>query len=193
MITRAVIAFLLLTATTLAGAQERYQIELILFTQPPLPDVQGELPVKNPPPFPAEIAWPLRQPNTLGVGPEALPSDQHRLTGAANRLRNQPGYQVIWHEAWRQSLRGPASAPTVSLPLELRSLGIEGRIRAYQSRFLHLETDIRLTDPTVWRLHESRRIRPSEVHYLDHPLLGIIVRIDPAPALEEAAEQQSFQ
>ena len=186
---RAILAVLLLAATT-AFAETRYQIELILFTQPPLPDAQGELPLQSPPPFPPDIAWPLRAPGALGVGPEALPADEHRLHGAANRLRNQPGYQVIWHEAWQQTLRGPASAPTISLPLGLRSLGVEGRIRAYQSRFLHLETDIRLSDPTLWRLHESRRLRASEVHYLDHPLLGVIVRIDPAPALEEADEPQ---
>ena len=31
-------------------------------------------------------------------------------------------------------------------------------------------------------LSESRRMRPGELHYLDHPLLGILVRIEPAEA-----------
>lgn len=187
---QALLALLLLLGASTAVAQTRYQIELILFTQPPLSDSQGEVALEVAPPFPAEIAWPLREPNTQGVGPEALPAEKQRLARLANRLRDQPGYQVIWHEAWQQTLRGPASAPFISLPRALRPLGIEGRIRAYQSRFLHIQTDVRLSDPTVWRLHESRRMRPSEVHYLDHPLLGIIVRIDPAPTPEAAVEPQ---
>ncbi|MBS3786474.1 MAG: hypothetical protein KGY57_06670, partial [Gammaproteobacteria bacterium] len=97
---RAILALLLLMATT-ASVETRYQIELILFTQPPLPDAQGELPLQSSPPVPTDIAWPLRAPGTLGVGPEARPADEHRLRGVANRLRNQPGYQVIWHEAWQ--------------------------------------------------------------------------------------------
>ena len=31
-------------------------------------------------------------------------------------------------------------------------------------------------------LSESRRMRPGELHYLDHPWLGILVRIEPAEA-----------
>ena len=34
-------------------------------------------------------------------------------------------------------------------------------------------------------LDESRRMRSEEVHYLDHPKLGIIVRVDPV-AIPEA-------
>lgn len=33
-------------------------------------------------------------------------------------------------------------------------------------------------------LSESRRMRPGELHYLDHPWLGILVRIEPAEAPE---------
>ena len=31
-------------------------------------------------------------------------------------------------------------------------------------------------------LSESRRMRPGELHYLDHPWLGILVRIEPVDA-----------
>ena len=34
------------------------------------------------------------------------------------------------------------------------------------------------------RLSESRRMRPGELHYLDHPWLGILVRIEPVEAPE---------
>jgi hypothetical protein len=31
----------------------------------------------------------------------------------------------------------------------------------------------------VYRLQQSRRMRSNEVHYLDHPLFGIIVQVTP--------------
>lgn len=180
---------LCLVIASSAAAETRYQIEVIVFTQPPLADVAPEYPVHSPPSFPASIAWPLRMPGTRGVGPEALAATAHRLSGAANRLRGQPGFTVVWHEAWQQTLRRSGSAPAISLPAALRELGIEGRLRPYRGRFLHFEVDLRLATavalegqpPSVWRLAESRRMRSGEIHYLDHPRLGIIVRIDPLP------------
>ncbi len=35
------------------------------------------------------------------------------------------------------------------------------------------------------QLQESRRMRSGEIHYIDHPKLGVIVRIDPVPIPEE--------
>lgn len=172
-----------------AAAETRYQIEVLIFTQPPLSGAEtpGQRPEHSAPSFPREIAWPLRQPGTLGVGPEALSASDHRLSGAATRLRNQPGYTLIWHEAWQQTLRGARTAPAISLPASLRQLGIEGRIRPYRQRFLHFEVDLRwhLTPTELgetapfWRLAQSRRMRSGQTHYLDHPVLGVIVRIDP--------------
>ena len=37
-------------------------------------------------------------------------------------------------------------------------------------------------------LSESRRMRPGEVHYLDHPWLGILVRIEPVQAPDALLE-----
>lgn len=46
-------------------------------------------------------------------------------------------------------------------------------------------------DPAMLRpagyvqMHQSRRLRSEELHYLDHPKLGVLVRIDPVPLPEE--------
>ena len=45
--------------------------------------------------------------------------------------------------------------------------------------------------PGYMALTESRRMRSGELHYLDHPKLGVVVRIDPVEipqALVEAFE-----
>ena len=39
------------------------------------------------------------------------------------------------------------------------------------------------------QLSESRRMRPRELHYLDHPWLGILVRIEPAAAPDALLER----
>lgn len=186
---KALIALLVCMIASPAFAETRYQIEVLIFTQPPLSDSEppDQRPEHSAPAFPREIAWPLRPPGTRGVGPEALPASDHRFSGTANRLRNQPGYTLIWHEAWQQTLRGSRSAPAISLPSSLRPLGIEARIRPYRQRFLHFEVDVRwhiaaadTAEPTAfWRLAQSRRMRSGQTHYLDHPVLGVIVRIDP--------------
>lgn len=70
-----------------------------------------------------------------------------------------------------------------------------GYLRVYRERFLHLVTDLRYRRPTsldaenrypylegaepIFVMQDSRRMRSGELHYLDHPVLGILVRITP--------------
>ena len=80
---------------------------------------------------------------------------------------------------------------------------VEGTVRMYRTRYLHFEVDLRyfrpspdaegsgefldeevyLTEkavpPTHFRLTESRRMRSRELHYLDQPLFGVLVQINP--------------
>ncbi len=45
-----------------------------------------------------------------------------------------------------------------------------------------------LTPPWPYRhavpVREKRRLRSKEVHYLDHPLLGVVIKFTPAEELE---------
>ena len=75
---------------------------------------------------------------------------------------------------------------------------MDGTVQLYRGRFLHLNADllyyratlagtspgaVALPDgdgdgfPTVFRLTQSRRMRLQELHYLDHPLFGVLVRV----------------
>ncbi len=84
---------------------------------------------------------------------------------------------------------------------------VEGAVRIYRTRYLHFEADLlyfrprpnakgpkelppeepdeelylsqETIIPTHFRLTESRRMRSRELHYLDHPLFGILVEIRP--------------
>ncbi|PKM45282.1 MAG: hypothetical protein CVV05_07915 [Gammaproteobacteria bacterium HGW-Gammaproteobacteria-1] len=86
---------------------------------------------------------------------------------------------------------------------------LDGTLRLILARYLHLETDLQyraagdatppadngffsLSDAApaeqpVYRMNESRRMRSREVHYLDHPMFGVIALVTPyeppAPAI----------
>jgi hypothetical protein len=51
-----------------------------------------------------------------------------------------------------------------------------------------LPTDLEASGFRHMRLSESRRMRSEEVHYLDHPKLGLVVRIDPVTIPEQLQE-----
>ena len=72
---------------------------------------------------------------------------------------------------------------------------LQGSLTFSLARFLHVEARLWLTSITpegtlfFAPLKQSRRMRSEETHYLDHPLFGVIVRIDPwdHPEQEKAA------
>ncbi|MFP4146614.1 MAG: peptidoglycan binding protein CsiV [Halorhodospira sp.] len=93
-----------------------------------------------------------------------------------------------WHPP-RQGLSEAAepSPPQYRPPLY-------GLIRIYRDRYLHAVVDLRLhrraieEDPSpealvrapLHRLITQRRMRSGELHYLDHPALGVLIVIHPA-------------
>ena len=74
---------------------------------------------------------------------------------------------------------------------------LQGLIKITLSRFLHIQTDIQYTrhvvednqenpdasfakiKPQVYLLKQTRKMRSKELHYLDHPRLGLLVYITP--------------
>ena len=81
------------------------------------------------------------------------------------------------------------------------SPSLTGTLTVSVNRYLHLDVDLyyqpevaddeeagtfNLFDmfaeeetPRVYRMHQSRRMRSSEIHYLDHPRFGLIVQVTP--------------
>lgn len=62
---------------------------------------------------------------------------------------------------------------------------LQGALRFHLSRYLHLEPLLWYGSDTdsgqrIWvRIDQNRRMRSEELHYLDHPLFGLLVRITP--------------
>lgn len=193
-----------------------------------------------------------------------LPATERRLNGHARAMERRKGYQILFHQAWRQPMVEDQELPAL-LITGGNEFGehfeLEGSIRLSLSRYLHLNTDLWLTRfepnygqelgawpqlperPTqsnvepqnenlstgelsplgngtqsdsasgAWErvlaadqestlslkqnedlpsflrepflpnriatLKQSRRMRSSELHYLDHPLMGLLIIITP--------------
>ncbi|MDO3384204.1 CsiV family protein [Gilvimarinus algae] len=189
-----------------------------------------------------------------------LPETARGLNAVRQRIQAQPGYRVLFHEAWRQNVVSEKNAPWVLIEGgesygEHREL--EGSVNINVSRYLHLISDLWFSefqinagqirsqwpplpenplkrleqaqagdnvstqygddgfggdgfganDPAVqnmtgWQgtetdellpdflaapylptrivtLQQRRRMRSSELHHLDHPRLGLLIKITP--------------
>ncbi|WP_405234655.1 CsiV family protein [Lentisalinibacter salinarum] len=74
-----------------------------------------------------------------------LPEQELELGEVYRRLRNTDGYQPLLHVAWQQ----PGYDPETAQALDLSRLAelpdrLQGEVRLYRSRFLHLELDLEL-------------------------------------------------
>lgn len=193
-----------------------------------------------------------------------LPPAERQLNGHARAMERRNGYQVLFHEAWRQPMVEDQELPALIITGGEKfgdHFELEGSIRLSLSRYLHLNTDLWLTrfEPNygqtlgtwpqlperpslsdlktqvqaenintdlpplgdgqtlsaanAWKralagdqnspgdleqteelpsfllepylpnrivtLKQSRRMRSTELHYLDHPLMGLLIIITP--------------
>jgi len=136
-----------------------------------------------------------------------LRSGQHKLEGVYRALRSSRSYRPILHLAWQQPGYGAgAGAKKVHIRDTLAArenpeeapVRVDGSIRLRVSRFLHADVDLAyffqpvpgylvngtaetlpVTGETAQysRLRESRRMKLNELHYFDHPLFGLFMRV----------------
>lgn len=84
----------------------------------------------------------------------------------------------------------------LQMPLSLEQ--VDGTVTFFVGRYLHILTDLVYRQPTVlkaentensqvresnvlldYTVRNNRKMRSEELHYIDHPLLGILVKITP--------------
>lgn len=105
------------------------------------------------------------------------------LRNQINRLGRR--FDIFASGSWHQAL--PPRDQPQPLLFQVGERGVrglfevEGWIAVTVQRFVHFEVHlwVRLDDGAFALVSESRRLRSGEVHYLDHPLLGMIVRTGP--------------
>ncbi|HKM15789.1 MAG TPA: CsiV family protein [Marinospirillum sp.] len=128
------------------------------------------------------------------TGPSYWPQ-RVKLTREATALERNNDYRLLFHQAWRMRLVSEVN----SIPLLIEGgdyfVGmpeLQGKLKLSVARYLHLETDLFLntfeavnaTDYKVVSsagMHQRRRMRSNELHFIDSPYLGLLIKIDRAP------------
>ena len=75
-----------------------------------------------------------------------------------------------------------SSAPRPGRERAIRSTTLAGTLKVRLGRFLHMEALLVFTDTEAgrsYRLSESRKMRSTELHYIDNPRFGLLTRILP--------------
>jgi len=143
-----------------------YSFEVILFERP------GGGSGEHWPGSPGEPDRALATGGNIG----ALPRAGRSLGPVAYTLQTK-GMKVLKHLAWAQQPRGRNSNTWYWLGGDR----LNGLIRVTRGRFLHLETDLVLREAgsaRPFRIKLHRRMRSGELHYVDHPKLGILIKAE---------------
>ena len=140
----------------------------------------------------------------LPAGFRTLKASELDLGDARARLDRLSAYRVLGHAGWAQT----GVDTDRSIQLNLRHLGITnpvGTVELYLRRFLHIALELQFYDGsgTLWNASggpaltpfeyarsypltiERNAIRRGELHHIDHPLFGVLIRITPAPIPED--------
>ncbi|HIE40795.1 MAG TPA: hypothetical protein EYP76_05140 [Thiomicrorhabdus sp.] len=182
--------------STVQAQTPNYTIEVIVFENHALKGWTEER-------WPDEIELPNTDNSVSLNAPQKsrlyLKKRNKQLTEVAKKVAKN--YRIIFHQAWSQNAYSPKKTPTVLIEND-RSGGTNllGTVKLYKTRFAHVQFDLELEKripskireavaenqqvaiddlPQYWRFNlvESRKIKPSELHYIDHPLFGILVKI----------------
>lgn len=141
----------------------------------------------------------------------ALPAEALKLGGANGALARHARTRALVHIGWQQEagmtravrLRGGASIrgsnpESGALATELPELDGDISLRFGRGVEVHADALLRVathdsagrpSGEQRFRLNSKRIMNYGELHYLDHPALGIIVRVDPVQGTEPAEAQ----
>lgn len=168
-------------ATTPGGTT--YEVEVLVFENR-LPELEGgELWTRD---TVQPLGPEIKDAITVGA---ALP--ESNLTRAAEILENDGRYRILTHKRWLQN----AEAKSTALPMRINSTNraLDGTLRFYLSRFLHVEINLAFREPgeltlytavpavpgQLYRIREQRRVKSKDVQYFDHPKFSALVRVAP--------------
>ncbi len=103
------------------------------------------------------------------------------LQGTYNRLRRARGYHPFFYRSWRV----PVASGSVGLPINVsgHNVDLNGWIKIQRGNLLHVIADLEYSpaeaEGVIYRINEKRRVLLNEVHYLDHPKFGAVVKVSP--------------
>lgn len=187
-------------AAPLAAHAERYRVDLIVFIDRSAPAGESTQPLIVP--DVAKALEPFEATPLRNAGIEILPDAQFALDEEWRRLKNSKNHQPILRLAWLQKDPPAERGPSIRLHwggafTGVTQLGaqriypVDGTVALLAGRYLHLEADMAYTQADAegglrsFRLDERRRLRRDELHHLDSPRLGVLLRATRAPEAKD--------
>jgi hypothetical protein len=169
---RTLFAFLILAvAQTGYSATPIYNVELLFFTQ-----VSGSSEQ-----FPDYPGTPKMDTNLPPLGSQHGYSiiNGGRLAGVRNRLERTAGYHPLHLLAWRQPLPNNTVPKPAKIDIQVPTgERIIGTVALGRSKYAILRVDVLLQEHGVtYRLKDEIRMQRNEIHYIDHPKMGILATI----------------
>jgi len=140
-----------------------------------------------------------------------LKPEELQLNAAYGTVSRLAAYQPLLHGGWEQEGLPEDQAH----PFDVSYLGAynpRGSIQLHLSRFLHLTLNLEFQPagtasagsfvtspfglnevvvPTRYSLVDQRRLRSGELHYIDHPLFGVLVLVTPAPETPQGEDSDA--
>ncbi len=122
---------------------------------------------------------------------QKLASSQKQLSGVFTALKVSRQYRPILHTAWQQpGMRGRNARRVRITAGDEFQTKVDGSVRIRSSQYLHVDVDLVYfinafadldanteTMSQFTRLIETRKIKLNEMHYFDHPLFGVVLRV----------------
>ncbi len=99
------------------------------------------------------------------------------MTSIYRRLDKSSNYHPFFYQSWRLGVK----SGRVSLPIHvsLANKNLEGWVKVQRGSLLYVVTDLEYSPSAIYRINEKRRILLNEVHYLDHPYFGVVLKVSP--------------
>ncbi|CZJ43660.1 CsiV family protein [Legionella pneumophila] len=178
------IRLLIITISVLCSgltiAKSSYQIDLILFAQPQsgVKSIKSDSPIPLIPVSPNAIQ--LHSDNNKKHRPYTLlPRSQSKLSDQYYLLSRKSQLQILGHYSWRQPAK---SNSLVALPkINHNGWQIQGTLKVRQSNYYLFDADLQCLSPgnqeTSFTVSQKQRLKGSTIYYLDHPQLGMLVKI----------------
>jgi len=128
------------------------------------------------------------------------------------RINNSKEYNVLFYGSWRQTGLEEKKAFKINIKTlknahkkATSKNTITGYFRLVLARYLHIYSELEYQRNTVtdvaaepagshrnetYSINNHRRMRSKELHYIDHPLVGMLIQINPVKvSTEETAEK----
>lgn len=179
--------FLLITACLIFNGayadetQPLYQVDLIVFTQQTR-SVKAEEEAILPPLAPDLSRAVALKPSMDTPEPyHILPNARSQLNKEYWALQHHSDYQVLGRVSWLQPQDNQKSIvlPTINQD----GWQLEGTVKIRFRNYYTLDTDLLVTLPetaaTPFVLTQKQRMEADKVYYLDHPTVGMLIKIHP--------------